>query len=328
MDRSADGSSISARTPSLASRPSAKGSPRSASPGSASTSAPGSIPGPSGGGLGRASLRALARRSDIRPTKALGQHFLADPNLARAIAADAGVGPGDHVLEIGAGLGSLTVALAETGCEVLALELDRALLPALREVVGARSNVRIVHADATSTDWPSFLDGEPWSVVANLPYNVSVPLVLRFLEHVPVVERLVVMVQREVAARFVARPAVEGYGPVSVRVALLASTEIVRRVPREVFWPRPNVDSVVIRVTRRSSPLDVDREAFVRVVEEAFAERRKTVSNALRRLGLDPAVVAGVAGAAGVEPGARPEEVSPDGFVALTRSALAVGWAP
>ena len=220
------------------------------------------------------------------------------------------------------------MALAQTGCAVLAMELDRALLPALGEVVGERANVRIAEADATSADWSSLLEVAPWSVVANLPYNVSVPLVLRFLERVPSVERLVVMVQREVAVRFLAAAGSEGYGPVSIRVALLADAEAVRRVPREVFWPRPNVDSTVIRLTRPPPRSDVDHEALFRLVDEAFGERRKTIANALRRLGLDAATASRVARVAEVDPAARPEDIAPEEFVRMASAALGEGWRP
>jgi 16S rRNA (adenine1518-N6/adenine1519-N6)-dimethyltransferase len=307
-----DGSSTSARRPSLGSRRSAKASRTSASAGD--------------GPPGRAALRALCERHGITPSKALGQHFLADPNLARAIVADARVGPRDPVLEVGAGLGSLTVALADAGCDVLAVEFDRALLPALGEVVGARANVRVEPADASRVDeLAALLRGDGWSLVANLPYNLSVTLVTQVLERVPVIERLVVMVQREVGERFVAHAAEPGYGPVSVRVAYAAEGSLVRRVPREVFWPRPNVDSTIVRLDRRREPpVDVPPDALFRVVDVAFAERRKTIGNATRRLGLAP----DVADVAGVEPSARPETVDLEGFARITRVALERGWLP
>jgi 16S rRNA (adenine1518-N6/adenine1519-N6)-dimethyltransferase len=307
-----DASSTSARRPSLGSRRSAKASRTSASAGD--------------GPPGRTALRALAESHGIKPTKALGQHFLADPNLARAIVADAGVGPGDRVLEVGAGFGSLTIALADAGCEVVAVEFDRALLPALGDVVGARANVRIEPTDASRVDdLAALLGGDRWNVVANLPYNLSVALVTEVLERIPIVERLVVMVQREVGERFVASAGERGYGPVSVRVAYAAEGSLVRRVPRDVFWPRPNVDSTIVRLDRRGEPpVDVPSEALFRVVEVAFAQRRKTMANAIRRLGLDPDVV----DAADVEPGARPETIDLAGFARITHVALERGWTP
>ena len=240
--------------------------------------------------------------------------------------ADAEVGPGDRVLEVGAGLGSLTLALADAGCEVVAVEFDRALLPALTEVVGARGNVRIEPADASRVDeLAALLHDDGWTLVANLPYNLSVTLVTQVLGRVRAVERLVVMVQREVGERFVAGAGEPGYGPVSVRVAYAAEGSLVRRVPREVFWPRPNVDSTIVRLDRRPErPVDVPPEALFRVVDVAFAERRKTIANATRRLGLAP----DVAHVAGVDPSARPETVDLAGFDAITRVALERGWSP
>ncbi|HEY7668662.1 MAG TPA: 16S rRNA (adenine(1518)-N(6)/adenine(1519)-N(6))-dimethyltransferase RsmA [Actinomycetota bacterium] len=263
----------------------------------------------------------MADRHGIVPSKALGQHFLIDPNLARAIASDAGVGTGDRVLEIGAGLGSLTVALAGTGAEVLAVEFDRALLPALREVVASRPTVRVVAEDALHADWPALLGGEAWTAAANLPYNIAVPVVLRLVEEVPSVVRLVVMVQREVAERFVAGPGDTHYGPSSLRVAYRCTGAIVRPVPPSVFWPRPRVGSAVVRLDRRSRPaVDVEEASLWRVVDAAFAERRKTIRTALVRLGLSRAEADAELGAAGVDPSARGERLSLDEFAAIARA--------
>jgi 16S rRNA (adenine1518-N6/adenine1519-N6)-dimethyltransferase len=266
--------------------------------------------------LGGGELRALATRHGIRPKRSLGQHFLVDPNLARAIAADVGVGPGDRVVEIGAGLGSLTRALAETGAHVLAIEVDAALLPPLGESVGGLGRVRVLHADATDRTWRRELHGDGWLLAANLPYNVATDLVLEVLEDVAAVRRLVVMVQREVGDRLLAGPGDEGYGPASLRVALRATGALVRRAPPEVFWPRPTVESVVIRLERRAgSPVAVDEARLREVVDAGFAERRKTMRNALRRLGADDADA--VLGAAGVEPAARAESLALDDFARI-----------
>jgi 16S rRNA (adenine1518-N6/adenine1519-N6)-dimethyltransferase len=264
-------------------------------------------------------VRDLAARHGIRPTKSLGQNFLIDPNLARAIAADAGVGPGDHVVEVGAGLGSLTVALAATGAVVRAIEFDRKLLPALRESTGDLTRVEVVHADAMKMDWAATLADAPrWSLCANLPYNVAVPLVLDVLDAAPRVARLVVMVQREVGDRLVAGPGDEAYGGVSVRVAYRASASTIRRVPAEVFWPRPKVASVVVRLDRLEEPaVSVDEARLRRVVAAGFAERRKTMRNALRRLGLDPEAAARVLAECAVAPDVRAEDLSLATFAAL-----------
>ncbi|HJR97620.1 MAG TPA: 16S rRNA (adenine(1518)-N(6)/adenine(1519)-N(6))-dimethyltransferase RsmA [Actinomycetota bacterium] len=287
---------------------------------SSSRSGPGSstFSSPGDGGLGAGAIRDLAARHGIRPSKSLGQHFLIDPNLARAIASDAGVTAGDRVVEIGAGMGSLTVALAATGAEVLAVEFDRGLVPALREVTQGLASVRVLHADAMKLDWSAELgdaDGV-WTLCANLPYNIAAPLVLDTLTSVPAISRWLVMVQREVGRRLVAAPGGEHFGAVSLRVAYRADASIVRRVPAAVFWPRPNVDSVLVRLDRLDRPpVDVDEVWLWRVVDEAFAERRKTMRNALRRLGL--AEPDAVLADAGIEPATRPEELDLSAFAAI-----------
>jgi 16S rRNA (adenine1518-N6/adenine1519-N6)-dimethyltransferase len=267
----------------------------------------------------------LASATGVRPSKALGQNFLLDPNLAAAIARDAEVGPGTRVLEIGAGLGSLTTALADAGASrVLALEFDRALLPGLGQAVGDRATVEIVHADATKADWPALLGDGPWVCCANLPYNVGTTIVLDLLEQ-PAVVRLVVMVQREVAERLVATPAErEAYGAVSLRVAYRATARVLRAVPPDVFWPRPTVGSAIVRMDRLPTPpVDVDAVALWRVVDVAFAERRKTMRNALRRLGLSPTVADAALAQAGVDPDARPETLDLATFARLVSAVAA-----
>jgi 16S rRNA (adenine1518-N6/adenine1519-N6)-dimethyltransferase len=254
-------------------------------------------------GLGIAAIRDLAARHGIRPSRALAQHFLVDPNLARAIAADARVGPG---------LGSLTVALAAAGAHVLAIELDRALVPALTEVVGELPLVDVVRADATTLEWTEALGGEDrWVMCASLPYNVATPLVLNVVANVPRVTRLVVLVQREVGERLLAGPGDPGYGPASLRVANRATGALVRRVPPEVFWPRPAVESVVVRLERRDRPaVETAEGPLWTIVDAGFAERRKTIRNALRRLGVPDSSVGPVLAAAGVDPSARAEDLA------------------
>jgi 16S rRNA (adenine1518-N6/adenine1519-N6)-dimethyltransferase len=274
-------------------------------------------------GLGAGAIRDLARRHGVRPTKSLGQNFLIDPNLARAIAADAGVGLGDRVVEVGAGFGSLTVALASTGADVLAIEFDRALIPALEEVTSGLERVRVLHADAVKLDWAAELgsdggDARPWTMCANLPYNVAVPVVMESLQQAPSIVREVVMLQREVGERLAARPGDEHYGAVSVHVAYRAEASVVRKVVASVFWPRPSVDSVVVRLDRLAAPpVSVDEARLWRVVDVAFAERRKTMRNALRRLGMESAAAGDVLRGAGVASGARPEELGLPAFVAI-----------
>jgi 16S rRNA (adenine1518-N6/adenine1519-N6)-dimethyltransferase len=271
--------------------------------------------------LGASALRELAERHGIRPKRSLGQHFLLDPNLARAIAGDTGARLGDHVVEIGAGLGSLTRALAETGVEVLAIELDRALIPALEESVHGLEAVRVLRADAMAFGWLDVLGDHDWILAGNLPYNVATPLVLETLARAPRIRRLVVMVQREVGDRLVAAPGDEAYGAPSVRVAYRARPAVLRRVPPEVFWPRPNVESVVVAFDRRERPpVAVDEARLWPLVDAGFAERRKTMRNALRRLGLGVEEADRALAEAGVDPSTRAETLSLEDFARLAEA--------
>ncbi|GIU98034.1 MAG: ribosomal RNA small subunit methyltransferase A [Actinomycetota bacterium] len=252
----------------------------------------------------------------MRPRRSLGQHFLIDPNLARAIVADAEVGPGDRVVEIGAGLGSLTVALARAGARVLAIEVDPRLVAALRTTVGDLPGVRVLATDATRLQtWTGSLVDGPWTLCANLPYGVATPIVLGVLERVAPIRRLVVMVQREVAERLVAGPGEPAYGAPSLRVAYHARAALLRRVPATVFWPRPAVESAVVRLDRRDRPpVAVEAEPLWRVVEAGFAQRRKTLRSALRRLGADPDRVLAEAGVAA---DTRAEQLDLEAFARL-----------
>jgi 16S rRNA (adenine1518-N6/adenine1519-N6)-dimethyltransferase len=198
---------------------------------------------------------------------------------------------------------------------------------ALREVVGSYPNVRIEVSDAMRTDWTAALGTDHWSMVSNLPYNVSVPLVLDLLEAAPI-DRYVVMVQREVGERLVAGPGEEAYGAVSVRVAYRADARVLRRVPANVFWPRPKVDSVLVRLDRRPPAVDVDRAALFAIVDEGFAARRKTMANALRRLGRDGGDAAEILRAVDPDPSVRAERLGLDAFAAIARSMLERGWTP
>ncbi|HEV8625486.1 MAG TPA: 16S rRNA (adenine(1518)-N(6)/adenine(1519)-N(6))-dimethyltransferase RsmA, partial [Acidimicrobiia bacterium] len=203
-------------------------------------------------------VRGLLAAHDLRPSRALGQNFLADPNTARRIVRLAGVAPGDRVLEVGPGVGSLTVALAEAvspGGQVLALEVDRHLLPVLGEVVADLPQVRVVHGDALTVDYEALLsDARPWTMVSNLPYNVATPLMARLLDEVPRLGTLSVMVQKEVAERLAAPPGTQACGAISVKVAYHATASIVGVVPPTVFLPRPKVDSAIVRFERRPAP--------------------------------------------------------------------------
>lgn len=260
---------------------------------------------------------ALLERHDIRPSRALGQNFVVDPNTVRRIARLAGVGPGDHVVEVGAGLGSLTLALAETGARVTAVEIDRHLLAALGEVLAAASEVRLVEGDALTLDWAALLEpAETWTLVANLPYNVATPLVLDVLDHVPAIASMLVMVQREVGERLAAGPGGSAYGIPSVRVAYWATAEVVGRVPASVFLPRPRVESVLVRITRRARPaVDADPERLFALVRAGFGQRRKMLRRSLARL-----VDADAFAAAAIAPTARAEDLGIEDWDRLARS--------
>ena len=231
------------------------------------------------------------------------------------------MGPDARVLEIGAGMGSLTLPLAQTGAEVVAVEVDRRLVPVLQEVVKGFPRVRLVTADAVSADWRQVLldDVGPWTALANLPYNVAVPIVMRLLETAPHVERMLVMVQREVGERLAALPGGASFGAVSLRVAYRAAASVVRRVSRTVFWPRPNVDSVLVSLVRRSPPVSVDERALWKVVDTAFNQRRKTMRGAMVRLGLSREEAEAALAACAVEPSLRPERLGLEAFACLTR---------
>jgi len=254
-------------------------------------------------------IKELLAERGLHPSRALGQNFVGDPNTVRRIAELSGVGPGDNVVEFGAGLGSLTLALADRGAHVVAVEKDRHLVPILAEQVRDR-DVTVVAGDALELDLASVLAGaERWHLVANLPYNVAVPLVARVLDDVPAVTELLVMVQREVGERLAASAGDEAYGAVSVKVAYHAVARVVGRVPATVFVPRPKVESVLVHMVRRQAvavaPELVGPERLFTVVRAGFAQRRKMLRRSLAGV-VDP----GAFEAAGVDPRARAEELS------------------
>ncbi|HTV10526.1 MAG TPA: 16S rRNA (adenine(1518)-N(6)/adenine(1519)-N(6))-dimethyltransferase RsmA [Acidimicrobiales bacterium] len=264
--------------------------------------------------LSRADLLRLLEDNRLAPSRALGQNFVADPNTVRRVVRLSGTGRGDHVVEVGAGLGSLTLALAESGACVTAIERDRWLVPVLREVLQERAPgaaVRVVEADAMELDWPGLLAGDDdWALVANLPYNIATPLVADLLDTVGQVRRMTFMVQREVAERLVAEPGGHAYGAVSVKVAYWAEAAILGSVPSSVFVPRPKVGSAIVGISRRPrpavDPAAVTAEALFAVVRAGFAQRRKM----LRRALFDLAVPTGAFELAGVDGQARAEQLS------------------
>jgi 16S rRNA (adenine1518-N6/adenine1519-N6)-dimethyltransferase len=261
--------------------------------------------------LGRRELRALLDARNINPKKALGQNFVVDPNTVERIARLAGVATGDRVVEVGAGLGALTCALAGTGAQVTTVEIDHRLVAELGSLVP--DTVRVVEADALCCDWDEILaTGERpapgWVLVANLPYNVATPLVVGLLKDVPAIARMLVMVQAEVGARFAAPPGNRTYGAVTVRVAYFATARVVGRVPPAVFHPRPRVDSVLVAIDRRPQPaVPVDLASYAEIdalVRAGFGGRRKMLRRSLAGL-----VVPAAFDAAGVDARLRAEQL-------------------
>lgn len=277
------------------------------------------------------------RAHGISPSRALGQNFVVDPNVVERVARLAGVGPGDRVVEIGAGLGSLTVALAATKAHVLAVEIDRYLEPLLRELVEPLG-VTVLRADAMACDWAELLGAEAgaageavpepgWVLVANLPYNIATPLVLDLLVEVPAISRMLVMVQREAGERLAAGPGSSAYGAVSVRVSYFADARVVARVPADVFLPRPKVESVLVEIIRRAEPaVPVSTAGFEeidRLVRAGFAGRRKMLRRSLAGMVTEEAFCA-----AGVEPTRRPEEIGIETWGKLAACARAMPTKP
>lgn len=239
--------------------------------------------------LGAAAVRDLLERHGIEPSRALGQNFVIDPNTIDRIVRAAGVQAGDRVVEVGPGVGSLTTGLLHAGAEVVAVELDQHLIPALTEVVSARigpdAPFEVVPGDANQLDWPAFFAGRAdagWKLVANLPYNVAAPVVLRVLDEAPQVAEVVVLVQREVAERLAAGPGSGTYGIPSVKVAYWGRAEVVGKVPATVFHPVPKVESALVRIVRADRPAtDADPEVLFDLVRRGFGQRRKMLRRSL-----------------------------------------------
>jgi dimethyladenosine transferase len=269
-------------------------------------------------------IRELCAQLNIRPTKTLGQNFVNDPGTVRKIVRNAGVQAGEQVLEIGPGLGSLTLALLEAGAQVSAVEIDPPLAQALPTTAQARfpeAKLQVFTADALTITGPESIDGAaPTRLVANLPYNVAVPIVLTVLEKLPSIQTVLVMVQAEVADRLAATPGNKIYGVPSAKVAWYASARCTLTIGRNVFYPVPNVDSALVKIERRPHPdTAATREQVFAVIDAAFAQRRKTLRQALAGL-------AGSAGAAqealeraGVSPTARGETLDIDQFAAVAQ---------
>ena len=270
--------------------------------------------------LGPAEIRGLAAELDVRPTKKLGQNFVHDPNTVRRIVELARVTPGDVVLEVGPGLGSLTLGLLATGARVVAVEIDPKLAERLPKTVAERApeaagNLTVVGADAMRVTRAEL--GEPTALVANLPYNVAVPVVLHLLAEVPSLHTGLVMVQTEVADRMAAGPGSRIYGVPSVKLAWYGSARKVAAVPRSVFWPVPNVDSALVAFERADSTASEDREALFGLVDAAFSQRRKTLRAALAGWAGSAERAGELLVAAGIDPKTRGEQLGVHDFARL-----------
>ena len=277
--------------------------------------------------LGATEIRALAASLNATPTKKLGQNFVIDPNTVRRIVTQAHVSESDVVVEIGPGLGSLTLALLPNVAKVLAVEIDPVLAGALPSTIALhapnlKDNLTVINADAMRiTELPA----APTHLVANLPYNVSVPVVLHFLETFPSLREILVMVQAEVADRMAAGPGSKIYGVPSVKMAWYGEVTKAGSVGRNVFWPAPNVDSGLVRLVRKEREFDPElRELTFTIVDAAFGQRRKTLRTALGSALGSPQNVEGILRDAGVDPGLRGEQLSLQDFVAIAQGAKKV----
>jgi len=272
--------------------------------------------------LGPAEIRDLADLLGIQPTKKLGQDFVIDANTVRRIVKSAGVVAGETVVEVGPGLGSLTLGLLETGASVVAVEIDKRLAAQLPLTVGTMqpdAQLTVITDDALRV---TELPGDPTVFVANLPYNVSVPVLLHFLEHFPTLQRGLVMVQAEVGERVAAGPGSKVYGAPSVKSAWYGEFSTAGKVSRQVFWPVPNVDSILVRFERHDQPgTEAERLATFQLVDAAFQQRRKMLRQALATVLGDSAAASARLEAAGVAPTARGEELNVDQYLAIARSA-------
>lgn len=277
--------------------------------------------------LGAAEIRALATQLNATPTKKLGQNFVIDPNTVRRIVTQAHLDSDDVVVEIGPGLGSLTLALLPEVTQVVAVEIDPVLANQLPITISKHApdlakNLTVINADAMRiTELPN----NPTHLVANLPYNVSVPVVLHFLETFPSIREFLVMVQAEVADRMAAGPGSKVYGVPSVKMAWYGQVDKAGAVGRNVFWPAPNVDSGLVRMVRHESTYDPALRSLVfAIVDAAFGQRRKTLRTALGSVLGAPAEVEALLRAAGIDPGARGEQLALADFVAIAQQAKKV----
>lgn len=269
--------------------------------------------------VGKSDLKDMMEKHDLRPSKSLGQNFVVDPNTILKIIRAANIEKGEQILEIGPGLGSLTSQLSVTS-KVVAIELDRYLIPALEEVLnhfGKRENVEIVQEDAMKIDWQEFFTQRQgvWKMVANLPYNIATPLLVTLLENAPEIQAIYVMVQLEVGERFAASPKSKAYGIPSVKAQYWAETKVLGKVSPNVFLPVPKVDSAILQIIRKSSPPEVNYANFSRLIQTAFQHRRKMIRKSLNTL-----VPLANFSIAELSPQARPEELSVTDWVKLAKT--------
>ncbi len=273
--------------------------------------------------LGAAEIRRLAAELDLRPTKNLGQNFVHDPNTVRRIAKAAALDGHQQVLEVGPGLGSLTLGLLDAVPAVTAVEIDRRLADLLPATVaahrGSTEGLTVVTADAMAIT-PADLPALPTALVANLPYNVAVPVLLHLMDQLPSITRVLVMVQAEVADRLAAGPGSKTYGVPSVKAAWYGTARRAGSISRSVFWPVPGVDSALVSLDRSAQPRSADRRTVFAVIDAAFAQRRKTLRTALAGWAGSAAAAEDILHRAGVDPGARGEVLDVDSFIAIAQA--------
>ena len=260
--------------------------------------------------------RHILKAFNLHATKKFGQNFLVDANIVRGIVDSAEAGPGDKILEIGPGIGTLTQGLAESGAEVIAVEIDKKLPAVLAETLKGYDNVTIVPGDILKVNIREIMGEGPFKVAANLPYYITTPILMALLEqHLPITH-IVTMVQKEVAERMVAKPGSRIYGALSVAVQYYTEPHIAYDVPPRSFIPAPEVDSVVIACKVRETPAVAvkDEKVFFRVVKAAFGQRRKTISNAMKGAGFDKEQIAAAFEKAGIDAGRRGETFSLEEF--------------
>ncbi|CAI8337717.1 MAG: Ribosomal RNA small subunit methyltransferase A [Acidimicrobiales bacterium AG-410-I20] len=264
--------------------------------------------------LTRTQVRDLLDRYQISPKRSLGQNFVVEPNTVRRIAELAEIESGDQVLEIGPGIGSLTMALLDRGAELTVLEIDQKLVEVLKEVTAGKK-LTILHEDAMLFDFRAYFDEGSWKLVANLPYNISVPLICNILDTAPHIQEMLVMVQSEVADRLVSAPGTKAYGFPSVKLSFYAESSIVSRVPPSVFLPRPRVDSAIVKIRRRETMNnEVDKEMLFSLVKAGFTHRRKTLRRSLGTMATNEEFMR-----SGINPKARAEQLGVDEWIMLAK---------